>query len=89
MKVESARASAFHNSLINVCRLRFFKGAEKVAKKLRKPTEKNPNSKRSKKIEAKKKLKKLKNMKKREKTIQKRFATKKTTAPKMDIETSK
>lgn len=80
----------FHNSLINVCRLRFFKGAEKVARKIRKATPKDVNSKRSKKLEARKKLKKLKNMKKKEKSIQKRLAVKTTpSAPKMDIESAK
>jgi len=70
-----------------VFRLYCFKNAGVLpsSKKIKKPTPKDPNSKTSKKIEARKQLKKMRNIKRKEKAIQKRIALR-TNPQKMEVE---
>jgi len=59
-----------------------------TSKKIKKPTAKDPNSKTSKKIEARKQLKKMRNIKRKEKLIAKRIALR-TNPNKMEVEKNK
>jgi hypothetical protein len=64
--------------LINVFKLKCFKNVPKIEKKIKKPTPKNPNSKRTLKLKARIQMKKEKKIKKREKKLQKRIKIKDT-----------
>jgi len=87
-EVDPTKAGQYENSLINVFRLYCFKSVLPASKKIKKPTAKDPNSKTSKKIEARKQLKKMRNIKKKEKLIAKRIALR-TNPNKMEVEKNK
>jgi len=83
-QVSAERVYSFTNSLINIFKLNCLKNPPKIQKKIKKPTSKNPTSKRSLKLKARVQMKKDKKIKKREKKLQKTIKMKDN--KKMDLE---
>jgi hypothetical protein len=84
-KVLSNKIMSFSNSLVNIFRLNCFKTAAPILKKIKKPTPKNVNSKRSLKSKQRVQMRKMKKLKRNEKKIQKKLVIK-DSLRKMDIE---